>query len=221
MALYIVATPIGNLEDLSFRALRILKEVDLVLAEDTRVTQKLFKHYEIDTPLAVWHQHSKLKDWNKLKKHFQENKDIALVSDAGTPGLSDPGGKLIANVLQDFPDIDIVPIPGPATVASLISIAGIPLDKFNYLGFVPHKKGRQTMMQNIKDSKVPVIFFESVHRIMKTLDQLKDCSKQIIVGRELTKKFETVYRGTAAEILKTLEDNKEQQKGEFVILVNK
>ncbi|MBT4850054.1 16S rRNA (cytidine(1402)-2'-O)-methyltransferase [Candidatus Parcubacteria bacterium] len=219
--IFIVATPIGNLEDMTFRALDTLKNVDIVLAEDKRVSVKLLSHYEIKTKMVAWHQHSKDSDWNKVAKFIKEDKNIALITDAGTPGFSDPGGKLIELALADFPDIEIIPIPGTSTVAAILSVAGIPLDKFSFLGFLPHKKGRQTIIGQIKESKVPIIFFESVHRIMKTLNQLSDCDKHLIVGRELTKKFETIYRGTAKEILETLEQNKDQQKGEFVVVVNK
>lgn len=217
--LYIVATPIGNLSDLSFRALEVLKEANIVLAEDTRVTQKLLAHYEIKTKLISWHQHSKLTDFENLKSYFADNKNIVLVTDAGTPGISDPGGKLIELVLENFPDTAIVPIPGASALTALISVAGIPMDKFLFLGFLPHKKGRQTLIAEIKEAKIPVIFFESVHRINKALEQLSDCDKQLIVGRELTKKFETIYRGTAKEILEQL--NNDKVKGEFVIIVNK
>ncbi len=219
--IFIVATPIGNLEDITFRALDTLKNVDIVLAEDKRVSVKLLSHYEIKTQMIAWHQHSKGSDWNKVAKLIKEDKDIALITDAGTPGFSDPGGKLIELALAEFPDIEIIPIPGASTVAAILSVAGIPLDKFSFLGFLPHKKGRQTIIGQIKESKVPIIFFESVHRIMKTLDQLADCDKHLIVGRELSKKFETIYRGTAKEILEILEENKDQQKGEFVVVVNK
>lgn len=217
--LYIVSTPIGNLDDITIRALDILKEVDLVLAEDTRVTKKLFDRYEIKTRLTSWHQHSKLADFSKVKKYLKESKDIALVTDAGTPGISDPGGKLIELVLENFPEVDIIPIPGASALTALVSVSGIPMDKFLFLGFLPHKKGRQTLMTEIKQSKRPVVFFESVHRIEKALDQLSDCDKQLIVGRELTKKFETIYRGTAKEVLTKLKTDK--VKGEFVIIVNK
>ncbi|MBT4349952.1 16S rRNA (cytidine(1402)-2'-O)-methyltransferase [bacterium] len=219
--LYFVATPIGNLEDLTLRAKRILAEVDFVVAEDKRVTKKLLEHFDIKTQLLVWHQHSKDADWNKIKKLLNEDKDLAVVTDAGTPGLSDPGGKLIEKVLIDFPEVNIVPIPGASSLTTIISIAGIQLDKFLFLGFLPHKKGRQTLMTEIKDSKRPVIFLESVHRIQKALEQLGDCDKQLIVGRELTKKFETIYRGTAQEILEILNADKIQVKGEFIIIVNK
>lgn len=217
--LYIVATPIGNLKDLTFRALEVLREADVVLAEDTRVTRKLLDHYEIKTKLISWHQHSKLTDFDKLKDYFVANKNIVLVTDAGTPGISDPGGKLIELVLEKYPATAIVPIPGPSALTAAVSIAGIPLDKFLFLGYLPHKKGKQTLIGEIKDSKRPVIFFESVHRITKTLELLADSKKQLIVGRELTKQFETVYRGTAVEILEKL--NNDKIKGEFVVVVDK
>jgi len=219
--LYIVATPIGNLEDLTFRGLRILKEVDLILAEDKRVTKKLLDHYEISKPMKSWHQHSKDSDWQKVKSFLQEDKNIALVSDAGTPGISDPGGKLIELILTEISDTEIIPIPGASALTAAVSIAGVAMDKFTFLGFLPHKKGRQTILHSIIDAERPIVFFESVHRIFKTLEALYDCDKQLIVARELTKKFETVYRGTAKDILKTISNDKQQQKGEFVIIVNK
>ncbi|PIR07113.1 MAG: 16S rRNA (cytidine(1402)-2'-O)-methyltransferase [Candidatus Komeilibacteria bacterium CG11_big_fil_rev_8_21_14_0_20_36_20] len=219
--LYIVATPIGNLEDLTFRALRILKEADVVLAEDTRVTKKIFERYKIKNVLSSWHQHSKDKDWGKIKNFIFEDKDIALVTDAGSPGVSDPGGKLIELVLAEFPDTEIISVPGSSALTAMISIAGISLDKFLFLGFLPHKKGRQTLIKKIAEADLPVIFFESVHRIIKTLEQLKNCPKKLIIGRELTKQFETVYRGTAQEILEILQKDKQQVKGEFVVVVDK
>ena len=218
---YIIATPIGNLEDITLRALRILKEVDFVLAEDKRVTIKLFNHYDIKTKLITWHEHSKAKDWRRVKEIIKDNKDIGLVTDAGTPGLSDPGGKLIALILQEFKKIEIIPIPGPAALTSIISIADLPLKRFEFLGFLPHKKGRKTLIEYIKESKIPIIFYESVYRILKTLESLKDSKQEMIVGRELTKKFETVYRGQAREILNILKENNKSLKGEFVIIVNK
>ncbi|MBU1203431.1 16S rRNA (cytidine(1402)-2'-O)-methyltransferase [Patescibacteria group bacterium] len=217
--LYIVSTPIGNLDDITIRALDILKKVDLVLAEDTRVSKKLFDRYDIKTRLVSWHQHSQLADFSKLKKYFEDNKDIALITDAGTPGISDPGGKLIELVLENFPDTKIVPIPGASALTALVSVAGIAMDKFLFLGFLPHKKGRQTLIEEIKASKIPVVFFESVHRIDKALTALSDCDKDLIVGRELTKQFETIYRGKAKDVLEQIKADK--VKGEFVIIVNK
>jgi len=218
--LYIVATPIGNLEDMTMRGVRILSEVDLILAEDKRVTKKLLEHYNIKKELISWHQHSKINDWQKIKIYFEKGKDVALVTDAGTPGVSDPGGKLIELVLAEVPEVEIIPLPGASALTAIVSVAGVPMDKFLFLGYLPHKKGRQTLFETVKNSDIPVIFFESVHRIIKALEQLSDCSKHLIVGRELSKKFETIYRGTAKEILATLTEEKEQQKGEFVVIVN-
>ncbi|MFA5126740.1 MAG: 16S rRNA (cytidine(1402)-2'-O)-methyltransferase [Patescibacteria group bacterium] len=220
-ALYIIATPIGNLEDLTLRALRILKEVDLVLAEDKRVTAKLLAFYRIEKKLLTWQQHSKLSDWQTIKKLLQAGKDLALVSDAGTPGISDPGGRLVELILAELPTVKIVPVPGPSALAAIISVAGVALDNFVFYGFLPHKKGRQTLINEIKAAKQPAIFFESVHRILKTLEQLSDCSKHLIIGRELTKQFETIYRGTAKEILAKLNKDRSQLKGEFVVIVDK
>jgi 16S rRNA (cytidine1402-2'-O)-methyltransferase len=203
------------------RALEILKKADLVLAEDTRVTRKLFNHFEINTKLISWHQHSELRDFSKIREYFTQDKEIALVTDAGTPGISDPGGKLIEIVLKEFPNIKIVPIPGASALTAMVAIAGVAMDKFLFLGYLPHKKGRETMLREVKESKIPVIFFESVHRIEKALTQLSDCDKQIVVAREITKQFETIYRGQAKEILETLQKDKSQIKGEFVVLVDK
>lgn len=219
--LYIVATPIGNLEDITLRALDVLRKVDVIVAEDKRVTIKLLNKFEIEKKLLVWQQHSSQHDWQKIKNELSAGHDLAYVSDAGTPGIADPGGQLIQKVLADFPDVQIVPIAGPSALSSIISVAGIQMDRFTFLGFLPHKKGRQTMIDMIKKEEFPVIFFESVHRIIKALEQLSDCSKHLIVGRELSKQFETIYRGTASEILATLNQNKTQIKGEFVVIVNK
>lgn len=217
--LYIVGTPIGNLADFTFRALDTLRQAELILAEDKRVTGKLLAHYSIKKPLLVWQQHSATSDWQKIKSLLQEGKVLVLVTDAGTPGVSDPGGKLIDLVIQELPEQKIIPIPGVSALTTLMSVAGVPLDNFVFLGFIPHKKGRQTIIADIKKSTEPVIFFESVHRILKTLEQLADCPKHLIIGRELTKKFETIYRGTAQEILAVLNKDKNQVKGEFTVIV--
>ncbi len=219
--LYIVATPIGNLEDITLRALNTLRSVAVVVAEDKRVTIKLLQKYEIEKKLLVWQQHSSNSDWQKISHELSAGHDIAYVSDAGTPGISDPGGKLIQKVLAEFPAVNITPLPGASALATIISVAGIQMDHFIFLGFLPHKKGRQTALEMIKKETVPVIFFESVHRITKALEQLGDCPKNLIVGRELTKQFETIYRGTAQEILSTLNKDKTKIKGEFVIVVDK
>lgn len=219
--LYFVATPIGNLQDITLRALEVLKNVSAIAVEDKRVAIKLLDHYQIKKPLLVWQQHSTAGDWQKIKNILSRGEDMAALTDAGTPGLSDPGGRLIELVHQELPQVQIVPIPGASSLTSIISVAGIPLDRFTFLGFLPHKKGRQTIIEEIKQAKYPMIFLESVHRIEKTLEQLSDCPKEIIMGRELTKQFETIYRGTAQEILEILNKDKKQIKGEFIVIVNK
>jgi 16S rRNA (cytidine1402-2'-O)-methyltransferase len=215
--LYIVATPIGNLEDITLRALRILKKVDLILCEDTRVTRKLLDRYGIKLPLESYHQHSKLQKTAKIIELLKSGKNLALVSDSGTPGISDPGNKLISEI-KDL--AEIIPIPGPSAIISAASISGFPMDKFVFLGFPPHKKGRQKFFTELAEYKYPVVIYESPHRIIKTLKELKTHGEfDIVVGRELTKQFETIYRGRAEEIIIKLE--KEGPKGEFVVAVNK
>ncbi|MBD3282477.1 MAG: 16S rRNA (cytidine(1402)-2'-O)-methyltransferase [Candidatus Portnoybacteria bacterium] len=213
--LYIVATPIGNIEDITLRALKILKEADLILCEDTRKTKILLNHYKIQTPTESYHQHSKIRKVGKIKETLKQGKDIALVSDSGTPGISDPGSKLIQEVKNIA---SIIPIPGPSALTAIISISGLPTNKFLFLGFPPHKKGRNKFFKEIQDSKYSVIIYESPHRIEKTIKELKNIkSKEIIIGRELTKKFETIYRGE----IDNIEIPKQEQKGEFTIAINK
>ena len=219
--LYVVATPIGNLEDISFRAIRVLKNVDLILCEDTRVTKRLLEKYQIKTPLLSYHQHSKLKKINYILRLLREGKNLALVSDAGTPGISDPGGKLISKVYSL--GFKIIPIPGPSAVTTAASISGFPMDKFLFLGFPPTKRKRKKFFNKVIESEYPVIFYESPYRILKTLNELKLATSEkrqeikIAVARELTKKFETIYRGTITEVIKKIEEDK--TKGEFVIIV--
>jgi len=217
--LYIVATPLGNLEDISQRALRILSEVDLILCEDTRVTKRLLDHYEIKTLTLSYHQHSELKKVEYIIQLLSEGKNLALVSDAGTPGISDPGNKLITKVCHL--GVKIVPIPGPSAVTAAASVAGFAMDKFVFLGFPPVKKKRKKFFAEVVNSKYPVIFYESPHRIIKSLAELRIINSQlsIVVCRELTKKFETIYRGTVKEILEQLE--KEEIRGEFVVIVER
>ena len=221
--LYIVATPIGNLEDISLRALDTLKKVDLILCEDTRVTRKLLSRYEVTTPTMSYHQHSKLTKIEKIIELLKSGQELALVSDAGTPGISDPGTKLISESLKAIPDLHVVPIPGASAVTAIASVSGFPVDRFTFLGFPPVKKKRQKFFQQALGYDHPVILYESVHRIVKTLTDLQDLASdqklQVIVGRELTKMFETIYRGTISEVLKELEADK--VKGEFTIVINK
>lgn len=214
--LYIVATPIGNLGDFTFRALETLKEVDYILCEDTRVTKKLLNRYEIDTKTISYHQHSTDKKVNEIKKLLAEGNNLALVTDAGTPGISDPGNMLIASLT----DVEIIPIPGASAVITALSISGFPTDKFIFLGFPPHKKGRNKYFKELAEFKFTVAFYESNHRIKKCLGELAevlDEKKQICICRELTKKFETIYRGTIKEIL----EQKIPEKGEFVVVISK
>ncbi len=220
--LYIVATPIGNLEDITLRAIKTLKEVDLILAEDTRVTNNLLKHYDIDTSLLSYHQHS-FKDIKKLTYILEElikGKNIALVTDAGTPGVSDPGGELIEFLLKSEPNIKVVPIPGASSLTTAMSISGLKLNKFVFLGFLPKKKRTKTW-QWIKDGKATFGFFESPFRLTKTLEELKEVFGQdtnIFIARELTKLHETIYRGKVEEVLVQLK--KEKLKGEIVVIVS-
>jgi 16S rRNA (cytidine1402-2'-O)-methyltransferase len=220
--LYIVATPIGNLEDVSKRALRALSEVDLILCEDTRVTQKLLNYFNIKTPTLSYHQHSKIKKINQIIELLKRQKKLALVCDAGTPGISDPGNKLIEVILKEFGDkIKIVPIPGPSAITAAASISGFSMDKFLFLGFLPQKKKRKKFFREIVDSKYPVIFFESPYKILKTLKELKEMNNnlEIVVCRELTKIFETIYRGKIEDVIEKIK--KDKTKGEFVVIVNK
>jgi len=221
--LYIVATPIGNLEDITLRALRILKEVDIILCEDTRVTRKLLERYELSNKkLESYHHHTSDKKVEKLIELISE-KNVALVADAGTPGISDPGNKLISEILKTE-DCEIIPIPGASAVITALSISGFPTDKFLFKGFVPHKKGRETFLNAVVENKETVVFYESCHRIIKTLDKLQeiDNTKQLVVCRELTKKFETTYRGTPEEILQEIKKGfpSGKPKGEFVVVVS-
>jgi len=229
--LYIVATPIGNLEDITLRALRVLKEVDVILCEDTRVTKKLLDRYEIKKPLLSYHHHSKISRVEKITEHLENGKNLALVSDAGTPGVSDPGNELVALLLQDQnPEIDIIPIPGASAITVLASVAGINMSKFTFLGFPPHKKGRETFFRGVSESKHPVIYFESVHRVLKNLELLEKMKPdaKLVIGREMTKMFEEIARGEIGEVLKFYrgdkgdlgeKGDKGKVKGEFIIIV--
>ena len=227
--LFIVATPIGNLEDISLRAIRVLKEVDIILCEDTRVTRKLLSRYNIKTSVLSYHQHSQLKKVNYIVDLLKKGKNLALVSDSGTPGISDPGNKLIGFLIKENIDVSIIPIPGCSALISAASISGFPMDRFTFLGFPPHKKKRnkffEELLRQLVDLKHPVIFYESPHRIIKTLEEISKKSEeinlnlQVIVCRELTKKFETIYRGTIDEVVKKIKDDK--IKGEFTIIIYK
>lgn len=222
--LYIVATPIGNLEDITLRALRILKEVDLILCEDTRVTKRLLERYEIDKPTLSYHAQSKLSKTEKIFDLLASGKSLALVSDAGTPTISDPGCLLVAQVRAKFADaVNIVPIPGPSAVLSALSVSGFPTSEFLFLGFLPHKKGRETLFKEIALSKRSVVFYESPHRIMKTLEALgehiADPKRRICVSREITKIHEEHVIDTPAVVLQHFITHPDRVRGEFVVVV--
>lgn len=221
--LYIVATPIGNLEDMTLRALRVLKEVDTILCEDTRVTKKLLSHYKIETKTLSYHAHSKLSQVEKILELLREGKDLALVSDAGTPTISDPGVLLVQQVRDALGDaVDILPVPGPSALTAALSISGISSAQFTFLGFLPHKKGRETLFDQITEAKTTIIFYESPHRILKTLESLKlhlDEKRKITIAREITKLYEDVKIGSAQELFDYFEKNPDKVRGEFVVIV--
>lgn len=216
--LYIVATPIGNLDDITLRALEILKKVDYVLCEDTRKTKVLLDHYNIDKKLISYHQHSKIKKVDFIVKSLIEGNSFVLVSDAGTPGISDPGRKLVEDV-EKIGGIKIIPIPGPSAITTALSVSGLNTDKFVFLGFLPTKKGRQTIFKAIKEEKKTIVFYESVYRILKTLSRLEINNRKVVVCRELTKKFEEIIKGTSNQVLNYFENNKDKIKGEFVVII--
>jgi len=219
---YIVATPIGNLEDITYRAVKVLSSVDLIYAEDTRRARILLDRYKIKTPVKSYHQHSG--NEAQIIDVIKRNKSIAYISDAGTPGISDPGQKLISAATSTLAhkkdtvcgNIEIEAIPGPSGVISALSISGFPTDKFIFAGFLPHKKGRKTTLRNLTKEDKTIVLYESPYRILKTLDQIKEVlgDREAMIARELTKKFETIYRGRISEII-----NQIKPKGEFIIVV--
>jgi 16S rRNA (cytidine1402-2'-O)-methyltransferase len=229
--LYVVATPIGNLEDITLRAVRILGEVDAILCEDTRVTAKLLQKYGIQKILISYHSHSKLAKVEKIFEMLEEGKNLALVSDAGTPCISDPGVMLVQKVREHFDpvlpngrgasEVKIVTIPGPSAVISALAGSGLPSSEFLFLGFLPHKKGRETLFKEIAVSERTVAFYESPHRILKSLESLQKFApeKKIVIARELTKIYEEFIFGTATELLAHFEMHKDTVRGEFVVLV--
>lgn len=213
-----VGTPIGNLEDITLRAVRILQSVQAIACEDTRVSKHLLDHYAIQKPLIACHEHSHEAAHARLIERLRTGASIAYISDAGTPGVNDPGGKLVAAAFAA--GIKVETIPGPSALTAAISVSGFPMDEFVYLGFVPHKKGRETMFREIAARKTPSVFFESTHRIEKTLAALAkvlDPTRLICIGRELTKLHETIYRGSIDEVQKALQAT--STKGEFVVII--
>ncbi len=242
---YVVATPIGNMEDITLRALRILGEVDLILCEDTRMTQKILNKYEIKKPTMSYHAQSKLSKTEKIFEMLEEGKNLALVSDAGTPGISDPGALLVSQIRERYQsnqnfsrftlkgsdtvknfdmtdiEVEVIPIPGASAVISALSACGLPIHEFTFLGFLPHKKGRETLFKEIANSERTMAFYESSHRILKTLEALVKFvpNKKVCVAREITKIYEEFKNGSPVELLEYFTKNTVKQKGEFVVIV--
>jgi 16S rRNA (cytidine1402-2'-O)-methyltransferase len=223
--LSIVATPIGNLEDITLRALRTLKECDVIYAEDTRVISKLLARYEIQKPLQRLDAATELKKADDIITRLEAGERVVYVSDAGTPGISDPGSRLVAHVRtqvpkSDFGTIVIEAIPGASGLTAALSIAGIDTTGFTFFGFLPHKKGRQTALGKIAESELPVVLYESPHRILKLLEELKTISiAKVIIARELTKVHEELISGTVAEVEQHFVDRPDAVRGEFVVIV--
>jgi len=218
MALYIVSTPIGNLEDITLRAINTLKNVDFIAAEDTRHSIILLNKYEIRKPLLSFHSHSGMMKIEKIIEGLKEGKSCALITDAGTPGISDPAYSLVKAAIEQ--NIQVIPIPGPAAFLTAIVATGLPMNEFVYLGFLPLKKGRQTLLISLKEEEKTVVFYESPHRIKKTLSQLKEFlggERRIVIGRELTKIHEEFFRGTIEEAV--LHFGNKEPKGEFTVVL--
>lgn len=217
--LYIVSTPIGNLEDITLRALRILKEVDLIAAEDTRHTGLLLKHFAIETPLTSYFQGNELKKKEFILSKLKQGDRVALVSDAGTPGISDPGFRLIQTAIED--QIPVVPIPGPSAVITALSVAGLPTDAFLFKGFLPHKsKKRRDLLKQLEETRETLIFYESPHRLSETLKDISEIfgDREMVLTRELTKIYEEVLRGKVSEIMNQISERR--LKGEITLVIS-
>jgi 16S rRNA (cytidine1402-2'-O)-methyltransferase len=221
--LSVVATPIGNLGDITLRALETLKNADAIACEDTRVSAKLLARYEISKPLLIFHARSGPKAASKIFALLGEGKRVALVTDAGTPGISDPGSELVREARERLGDsVKIETIPGASALTAALSIAGLPTAEFTFLGFLPHKKGRQTLFKEIGASKRAMVFYESPHRIEKALDSLVEVlegSRKVVVCRELTKLYESLVEGTAIECKAHFSAFPGEVRGEFVVIV--
>ena len=216
--LFLVPTPIGNLDDMTFRAIKVLKEVDLILAEDTRTSGKLLKHFEIDTPLQSHHMHNEHKQLDAMIQKLEEGTTLALISDAGTPAISDPGFLLTRACVQN--NIEVECLPGATAFVPALVNSGLPNDRFVFEGFLPVKKGRQTRLETLAQEKRTMVFYESPHKLIKTLTQFGEyfgIDRPISVSRELTKLYEENIRGTIAEVLEHFETK--PPKGEFVIVL--
>lgn len=217
--LYIVATPIGNLEDITLRAIRVLKEVDIIAAEDTRHTKKLLNHYGITKPLTSYFEHNEIKKAERLISQLKEGKDIALVSDAGTPGVSDPGYRLVKTAIENA--IPVVAIPGPSAIIVALSAAGLPTDSFCFEGFIPSKTGeRQRFLAGLKGVKKTVVLYESPKRLLEALADINNIlgNISVVVAREMTKLHEEIIRGNVISVLEGLRGR--EMKGEITLLLN-
>ncbi|MEZ4844761.1 MAG: 16S rRNA (cytidine(1402)-2'-O)-methyltransferase [Bacteroidia bacterium] len=218
-SLYLVPTPIGNLSDITFRAIEVLKSVDLILAEDTRETKKLLTHFEISNAIESFHQNNEHQRVAAVIFKMNEGKKIAFCSDAGTPGISDPGFLLVREAVKN--NFKVECLPGATAFVPALVVSGLPCERFVFEGFLPHKKGRQTRLQNLQEEIRTIVFYESPHRLLKTLYQFKEYfgeERQICVSKEISKMFETHYRGTVNEVIAQLEVA--TIKGEFVICVS-
>lgn len=223
--IYIIGTPIGNLEDITLRALRVLKEADIILCEDTRVTARLLlRHGIIGKKLLTYNEKRSGAQEEKVSELLQEGKTIALVTDSGTPGISDPGTRLVSFARKNFKDtVAIVPIPGPAGVTAALSASGISAQQFLFLGFLPHKKGKETIARQISEEKRTVVFYESPYRIVKTLALLSarlTTERTIVVAKELTKIHEEIFSGTPEEAYVYFQKNPDKVRGEFIVVVS-
>lgn len=221
--LYVVGTPIGNLEDVTYRAVRVMREANVIFCEDTRVTKRLCEKYDIPTRLMSLNARTERGKAKLVVTILSEGKDVVLVSDAGTPGISDPGGFVVMHVREEMPDAKIVAIPGPSALTAALSIAGITETEFLFLGFLPHKKGRQTLHKEIAETERAVVMYESPHRIIKLLGELNEfgsAERKVSIAREITKIYEEMVSGTPAELLNYFESNTEKERGEFVVIVH-
>jgi 16S rRNA (cytidine1402-2'-O)-methyltransferase len=217
--LYVVPTPVGNLEDITLRALRVLKEVDLILAEDTRTSSVLLKHYDIHTPLKSHHKFNEHETSDQMAERIAAGLNVALISDAGTPGISDPGFMLVRACVER--DVEVQCLPGATAFVPALVDSGLPCDRFYFEGFLPQKKGRQTRLQQLAQQEHTMIIYESPFRLQKTLEQLAEYlgqDRHASVSREISKKFEDTQRGTIAELIAHYKEH--PAKGEIVIIVD-
>jgi 16S rRNA (cytidine1402-2'-O)-methyltransferase len=220
--LYVVATPIGNLQDLSPRALQVLREVGLIAAEDTRHSKKLLTHFGVATTLQSLHEHNEREVTGALLKKLSSGMDVAIVSDAGTPLISDPGFHLVR--AARLAGVRVVPVPGPAALVAALSVAGLPTDRFCFEGFLSSRQAaRRQRLQSLADHTATLVFYESSHRILASVADMADIfggDREATLARELTKTFETVLSGSLSSLLVQLQADKQQQKGEFVVMVH-